>query len=219
MANTQEAFPTQQFVDVESVENDIVKLKTGGLRKILLVSGLNFDLKSEEEQGMITYAFQNVLNSLNFSLQIFIHSRKLNIESYLSKLERREAEEPNELLKNQIVEYREFIKAFVSQNAIMAKTFFVVIPYDSVQMPQAGIAIVEKITGFFKKKSPVPTAAKTDNSEQLEQLSLRVDQVISGLNQIGLRAVPLNTEELTELFYNLYNPTAIEKKDIETAKN
>src|SRR3990167_833261 len=117
MATPKESTPSQQFVEIESIENDVVRIKGGGMRKILLVSGINFDLKSEEEQGMIIYAFQNFLNSINFSVQFFIHSRKLNIESYLAMLQERENQEPTELLKNQISEYREFIRTFVSQNA------------------------------------------------------------------------------------------------------
>src|SRR3989344_7911623 len=139
--------PTQQFVEIESITNDMVKLKSGGLRKILLVSGVNFDLKSEEEQGLIIYAFQGFLNSLSFSVQVFIHSRKLNIEGYLQKISERENQEPNDLLKNQITEYREFIQTFVSQNAIMDKTFFITVPYDPVALPQSSAGVTGAISG------------------------------------------------------------------------
>ena len=214
MPNKQEAQPTQQFIEIQSIENDAIKLKTGSLRKVLLVSGINFSLKSEEEQGLILYAFQGFLNSLNFSVQFSIHSRKLNIDEYLAKLEEKESAEPNQLLKNQILEYREFIRSLVAQNAIMQKRFFVTVPLDSIQIPKAGMAAAEKAISWFKKKSPIGTNVKTEESlkENLEQLDQRVDQVISGLNQIGLRAVPLNNDELIEFFYNLYNPATTEKK-------
>ena len=113
MATKNEALPSQEFIDIESIEKGTVKLKSGGIRKVLLVSGTNFSLKSEEEQGIIIYAFQGFLNSLDFSVQFFIHSRKLNIDDYLKKLEGREQEEPDGLLKNQISEYREFIRSLV----------------------------------------------------------------------------------------------------------
>lgn len=208
-----ESASSQQFLEIETIENDIVKMKNGGLRKVLLVAGMNFDLKSEEEQGLITYSFQGFLNSLDFSTQIFIHSRKLNVENYLKKIMERETQEPNDLLKNQISEYREFIKTFVSQNAIMMKTFFVVVPYDPITLPGAGGGIAETITGIFKKKS-AETKQET-SAESLQQLSLRVEQVVNGLNQIGLRSLPLNTNELVELFYNLYNPAETEKVGVE----
>lgn len=212
MANTNESLPSQQFLAIESVNDGIIRLKTGGLRRILLVSGLNFSLKSEEEQGLITYAFQSFLNSLNFPIQIFIHSRKLNIEDYLAKLQERETTEQNQLLRNQITDYREFIKAFVSQNAIMQKSFFVSVPFDSIQLQSTGTDIFSSFKNLLGKKSSGVMAAA--EGEVLEQLNQRTDRVISGLNQVGLRAIPLNTEEIMELFYNLYNPATIEQKNI-----
>lgn len=216
-AQKPESAPTQQFIEIESIENGVVKLKGGGLRKILLVSGMNFDLKSEEEQGIIIYAFQGFLNSLDFSAQIFIHSRKININSYLQKLKDREDQEPNELLKSQISEYQSFIKSFVSENAIMEKTFFLVIPYDPIQMPKAGSNITDTIKGLLGAKKTANTEEK-NTEERMEQLEQRVDQVNGGLNQIGLRAVPINDTELIELFYNLYNPESVERKGLEIAQ-
>lgn len=217
MAKPQESLPTQDFIGIESIENGVIKLKNTALRKVLLVSGTNFSLKSEEEQGIITYAFQGFLNSLNFSVQIFIHSRKLNIDDYLAKFEERETQEENQLLKNLIVEYREFIKTFVSQNAIMQKTFFIVVPYDPLNLPAAGLDVTDKLIGWFKSKSSSDNEKAENINEAMEQLNQRVDRVVGGLNQIGLRAVPLDKEELLELFYNLYNPTTIEKKGVDIA--
>ncbi len=221
----QESSPTQQFIDIASIENDTVVLKSGSLRRLLMISGTNFFLKSEEEQGIILYAFQGFLNSINFSVQMFIHSRKLNIDDYLKKLEGFEEQEPNPLLKNQIQEYREFIRSFVSQNAIMQKTFFAVVPFDPIQITKAGTDIAGKITGLFKSaktaEKKIAAAEQTEGTidkENLEQLDQRVNQAINGLNQIGLRAIPLNNEELIELFYNLYNPAAIEKRNLEIVK-
>lgn len=221
----QEAQATQKFIEIEGVENGIVVLKGGGLRKILMVAGVNFDLKSEEEQGMITFGYQNFLNSLNFSVQIFIHSRKLNIEDYLTRLEERGNQETNELLKNQISEYREFVRSFVSENAIMEKTFFVIVPFDPVQVSAAAEQVTKKLFGLFPGKKPsTEETAKTQEeklklrTKNISQLELRVDQVMSGLNLIGLQAAPLDNEQTIELFYNLYNPEEIEKKTLEIAK-
>ncbi len=210
-----EAKPTQQFVEIESIQGETAILKNGGLRRILMVSGINFELKSEEEQNIILYAYSNFLNTLDFSVQIIIHSRKLNIENYLDKLMERQSSETNELLKNQIAEYAEFIRSFVELNAVMAKTFFVVVPYDPIAIISGG----KKIAGLFKfgTKAKEPTQEETLEQKTV-QLSQRTDQVINGLSQIGLRVVALNNEELTELFYNLYNPGNIEKKEIKLAE-
>lgn len=208
-----EAQPTQQFVDIEEIKNGVIVLKNGGLRKILMVNGLNFDLKSEDEQGIIIRAYQDFLNSLDFSLQIIIHSRKSNIEKYLEDLSLKKESEQNNLLKDQLSEYIEFIRSFVQNNEIMAKTFLISVPYEAPAISGSG-GILGGL--FGKKKSPQDQSHSLE--ERTTQLDQRVDQVMSGLSGSGLRAVVLNNEELIELFYNLYNPKAVEKKDLNIAK-
>lgn len=212
--------PTQKFIDIDAVRESTVVLKNGGIRKVLMVSGLNFDLKSEEEQGLILYAYQNFLNSLEFPVQVFIHSRRLNIEGYIKRLEVLEQREPNELLKNQIAGYREFVKSFVGQNPIMNKSFFVVVPFDPIQIPTSTAGITDKIFGAFSKKSPQTAAGDKEKNFQhnLLQLNQRMDRVGSGLAAIGLQSVVLDDTALIELFYNLYNPAAIEKVGLEITK-
>lgn len=212
MAETTQIAPgsTQQFVDIEEIKDGIVHLKGGTLRAVIMVAGVNFELKSEEEQDIITAGYQDFLNSLDFSLQIAIHSRKLSIDKYLKTVQERREREPSELLRNQIDEYIEFVKSFVKENEIMTKTFFVVVPYEG-----GGAAAVKKgFFGFFgsKKKKSAKTEKEENLEQQLIQLRQRIDQVLSGLERIGLRAVVLNDDELTELYYNLYNPETVEKK-------
>ncbi len=210
MADTQLA-RAQDFVQVKDIKEGVVLLKNGGLRKVILVDGLNFDLKSEDEQSVITFAYQNFLNSLDFPIQISIHSRKLNVEDYLKRLDERQSKEENELLKTQIGEYREFIKSFVESNAVMTKSFFVTVPYDPVSLPSANTSLLPKFLGGGKATSTQQEEILPRHREQLHQ---RAEQVVSGLRQVGLRAVSLEDPELLELFYNFYNPTTIEKKEL-----
>ncbi len=199
---------TQQFVDIEEVKDGIVKLKDGALRSVIMVSGINFELKSEEEQNIITANYQDFLNSLDFSTQIVIHSRKINIDNYLSKMAQRRQQEESELLRNQIDEYVEYIKGFVKENEIMTKTFFVVVPYENAGAKK----LTSNITGFFGKSKDSKKEKQESYEQQLIQLRQRIDQVLSGIERIGLRAVVLNDQELTELYYNLYNPSSIKQQ-------
>lgn len=200
---------TQQFIDVQEIKNGVIRLKGGGLRAVVMVAGINFELKSEEEQDGITGAYQNFLNALDFSIQVIIHSRKLNITNYLHKMEGIRDAESNELLKNQTVEYIEFIKGFVKENEIMTKTFFVVVPYDGggVKELQKGVSRFLPFLSGQKNKHQ----QEESDEEKFSQLQQRVDEVLTGLERIGLRAVMLNDDELLELYYNLYNPEAVEK--------
>jgi type IV secretory pathway VirB4 component len=209
MESTYPPNSTQQFVDVEEIKDGIVFLRSGGLRAVVMVAGTNFELKSEEEQDGITGAYQNFLNALDFSIQIIVHSRKLNINSYLEKMAAIREKETNELLRNQASEYIEFIRSFVKENEIMTKNFFVVVPYEG-----AGLGELKKgalsLFSFGKKKNT--DKEKQESMEQkVSQLRQRVDEVLNGLERAGLRAVVLNDEELLELYYNLYNPESTEK--------
>lgn len=201
--------PAQQFLDIDSIHEDVVVMKNGGIRVVLMCSSVNFALKSAEEQDAIIYQYQNFLNSLDFPLQIVIHSRKLNINPYLDTLKERQREEENDLLKVQIAEYGEFVKTFVNMTNIMSKVFYAVIPFTPAITEQKGIlgGIFSKI-GLGKNKG-----RETETFEEHKnQLWQRVDTVVSGLQRMGIRSVPLNTEELIELFYGLYNPTEFEQE-------
>lgn len=201
--------PTQALVAIKEIRDGVLYLKSGGVRRVLIVSGVNFDLKSEAEQGLILGSFQNFLNTLDFSAQFFIHSRKVNVDAYLASMRARMGEEPNELLKIQIGEYVEFIRAFVEENAIISKTFFAIVPYESV-IPAGGK--LGGLASLFKKTTSAAPSRQANAQEILSQLERRVNQVIEGLSQIGLRAAPLENDALVELFYNLYNPELTEKK-------
>ncbi len=201
---------TQNFIGLKNVDGNVVILKDGGLRQIVLVSGLNLDLQSEEERGSVLELYQRFLNSLDFPVQILVHSRKFNIVKYISHVEEREKIETNELLKNQIFEYKQFISDFVKENDIMTKIFLVVVPFNPVNLvPQSGF-----ISRLFKRPFAAAAESASDQEHQLNvrQLRQRADQVIDGLQSIGLRAVVLESEELLELYYNFYNPESVEKE-------
>ncbi len=210
------ARPTQEFVAIDRIQDGVVILKDGALRQILLVSGTNFDLKSEDEKQLIIASYQNFLNSLKFSLQMIVHSRRVNVERYLARLGERSLTETNELLRNQIAEYSQFIRSFVGENPIMTKTFFAVVPFDPVSIPGAAAITRTGLFGFFKKSAPEAATADATRTlhDHIEQLSQRTTHIISGLQEIGLRAVPLQDQEITELLYNLYNPEPVEKTSV-----
>ena len=206
----------QQFLDIDTVKEDVVVLKDGGLRVVLMCSSLNFALKSSDEQDAIIFQYQSFLNSLDFPLQTVIHSRRINIAPYLESLAERQKEEANELLKIQIHEYMEFIKTFVDMTNIMSKKFFVVVPFTPSLAEQSGVfhTLTSLLSfGGGEKKTLSPDDAFREYKNQLWQ---RVNAVLSGLQHVGVRAAPLNTEELVELFYGLYNPTEFEKTSVPT---
>ena len=202
----------QEKIAIEDIKDGIVILKDGGLRAILMTSSINFALKSTEEQDALTYHYQGFLNSLDFPIQILINSRKFDITDYINLLEQKQKEQENELLRIQTTEYIDFIRGLTELVNIMTESFYVVVPFAPIEKKEMGL--LDKFSSILTFKKQM--AFKTDqNFEQLKsQLWQRITYVSSGLEGLGLRAVPLNTEELIELYYSLYNPEAKEKPKI-----
>lgn len=195
---------SQDFVPIEEVRDGIVKLKDGSLRAIVLASSLNLALKSEEEQTAIILQFQNFLNTLEFSTQIVVQSRRLDIRPYIGLLEKRLDEQEEELLRTQTREYIGFIQWFSESVNVMTKNFFIVVPYNSTPIS------VDKKTGvlgsLFGGKSKTTEPAIEKFEEQRSQLEQRIAVVRQGLSSIGIRVVTLGTQEAIEMYYNIFNP-------------
>lgn len=215
MIDSQKAKPSQEIVPIQEIREGIIILKDGSLRMILMCSALNFALKSGDEQEAIISGYQSFLNSLDFSLQIFISSRRLNIEPYLDALREAEKKQFNDLLKIQIKEYIDFIKNFVELEKIVSKTFYVVVPYTPPILEIKSGGIMSGVFGMIKLLKPGEKGVKRIEEAKFEeyrgQLWQRVEAAVSGLARVGVRAAPLNTEEAIELFYGLYNPGELEK--------
>ncbi|HUO56277.1 MAG TPA: hypothetical protein VMU27_02495 [Candidatus Paceibacterota bacterium] len=195
---------TQEFVPVSAVRDGVVLLKDGSLRSILLASSINFALKSEDEQTAFIVQFQNFLNSLDFSCQIFVQSRMLDIRPYIATLEGQYKNQLDDLMRVQIREYIEFIKSFTEAANIMTKNFFVIIPYSpSITTAKEGFS---RLIPFGNKQKNSDDDANKNFQEQVSQLEQRVSIVQQGLVRTGVRTVQLGTEETIELLYKMFNP-------------
>ncbi len=193
---------TQDFLEIDQIREGVLLLKNKTLRGVLMVSSINFALKSEDEQKAIIFHFQSLLNSLDFSCQIVVQSRKTNITSYIDKIKQLEITQENELLKHQTKGYREFLEQFIANESILTKNFFVVVPYSI----------------YDTKKSPreMIKTSQADLTEDLfqrskSQLFQRMEFMALGLRRCGLQSMPLTTSELVELFWSLHHPKEAEK--------
>jgi predicted phosphohydrolase len=191
---------TQDFVAIRDIRDGIVILKSGQICKVLLASSVNFALKSQDEQRAILFQFQNFLNTLDFSLQIYVQSRRLNIEPYLAMLSERFDSQDNDLMRIQLREYIEFIRSFTREVDVMSKNFFVIVPYTPVQIN------LGKSFSSILSQGRITTSGENTLDEQRQQLEQRQSVVEQGLNRIGVRTIALQTDELVEFFYHIYNP-------------
>lgn len=200
MATSQAA--TQDFVSIRDIKENVVIQKDGSMSMILLASSINFALKSLDEQKAVLLQFQNFLNTLDFTLQIYIQSRRLNILPYLELLAGLEEKQDNDLMRTQLREYIEFVRNFTEDVDVMSKNFFVVVPYSPSK--------VDFSRGLTNLLTPKRSNATLPSDQQFEehriQLEQRVGMVAEGLARVGVRTISLQKDDLVELFYHLYNP-------------
>ncbi len=200
---------TQKYISIAEIKDDAVVLRDGTLRAVLLISSINFALKSDEEQNAIIAGYVSFLNSLDTPLQIVIQSRRLNLDEYIATLKKSEKEQTNDLLKLQTAEYRQYITELVELGDIMTKRFYVVVPYNPAS---------NKKRSFWSRTQDVlsPTGMLNLNQKQFlkrrKELFVLVDKIISGLSSMSLRSSILDTQSLIELYYNTYNPSVSERE-------
>jgi type IV secretory pathway VirB4 component len=208
-------YSTQQYLDIAEIKDDVIIMRDGTLRAILMVSSINFALKSEDEQNAIIAAYVSFLNNVEFPLQIVVQSRELNIEKYLSSLKQKEKEQTNELLKIQTAEYLAYIKELVSLGKIMSKKFYIVVPYDPLSDKQKNF--FSRLMDAFR---PATLIRMKDERflKRKDQLIRRMENVITGLASIGLSCVQLDSQSLIELFYNTYNPALSQNEKLVNVK-
>jgi hypothetical protein len=203
LAGAKPAASTQRFLDIAEIRDDIVVMKDGTMRAVMIVSSVNFSLKSEDEQEAMIMAYMSFLNTLEEPIQIVIQSRKLNIDDYMNRLKAQQAQLTNELLKTQIADYRQFVGELVELGEIMQKKFFVVVPYNPASTTRKGF-----FARMSETLSPLVSVRLREERfrERKKELMVRVDSVRASMNSMGIQSAILDTQTLIELYYASYNP-------------
>jgi hypothetical protein len=209
---------TQNSLQIAEIRDGIVIMNDGSFRSVVMVKSVNFDLMSPQEQESIEYAYQGFLNSLYFPIQIFIRSQKIDLQPYIAKLDKIRTEHDNMLLALLMEDYISYIDALSQQTNIMDKRFYVVIPFFPVVDVQK--ALTQSKTFFSglgaifsnKEQHVVINEAELENAKT--ELRNRVQSVLSGLMQTGIQGLPLDTQELIELYYDTYNPDTATRQQL-----
>jgi hypothetical protein len=203
LAGSKPGLSTQKFLDIAEIKDGTVIMKDGTLRSVLMVSSINFALKSEDEQKAIIGQYISFLNALEYPLQIVIQSRRLNIDKYLERLKNSQADQKNELLRMQIADYRNFVQELVTIGQIMQKQFFVVVSYNPLS---------DRAKSFWTRTmevmSPIVSLRLAEEVFRRRKADLdgRTENIESSLISMGLKSVRLDTQSLIELYYRVYNP-------------
>jgi len=214
--NAKKTMPsTQMHLKIAEIRDNTVVLKNGGIRSILKVSSINFNLKSEDEQNAIIYSYQNFLNSIEFPIQILIKSKKLDLDNYIDQLNNLGEKQTNTLLQRQTYEYLDYIQRLVEYADIMQKEFYVIVPYDPFRSTKPNF-LQRFFQGLSAKDSFAELKRRHNEFMQLKKnLNQRVSIVKGGLENTGLSVNQLTTQQLIELFYETYNPLTSRNQKVE----
>ncbi|PIP65288.1 hypothetical protein COU77_02660 [Candidatus Peregrinibacteria bacterium CG10_big_fil_rev_8_21_14_0_10_49_16] len=210
---SQQVNATQRYLPIGEIRNDTISLKNGGLRAVLQVEAINFNLKSETEQEAIIAGYGSFVNTLSFPVQIIVRSTHINIDSYLKYLQGKAQEQTNELLQEQTFAYIAFINRLLEVSDIMQKRFYVIVPYDKSERKKT---LLEKFFDWLHPEDSVGKAAQRfrEFNQFVKKLNERVELIEAGLGNIGLHTSRLRTRELIDLYYNIYNPETSQRQKI-----
>jgi hypothetical protein len=209
---------TQNTLQIAEIRDGIVIMNDGSFRSVVMVKSINFDLMSLQEQESVEYAYQGFLNSLYFPIQIFLRSQKVDLQPYIEKLDKIRTEHDNMLLALLMEDYITYIDQLSQQTNIMDKKFYVVIPFFPVVDVQKALtqskSFFSGISGIFSKKEQHVTVNEPDLENAKTELRNRVQSVLSGLLQCNIQGLPLDTQELIELYYDTYNPDTATRQEL-----
>lgn len=216
---------TQNTLQIAEIRDGIVIMNDGSFRSVLMLKSINFDLMSPQEQEAVEFAYQGFLNSLYFPVQIFIRSQKVDLQPYIAKLDKIRTEHDNMLLAMLMEDYLIYIDNLSQQTNIMDKKFYVVIPYfthdESAKKALASDSknFISGLAGLFGNQETKVVISESDLENAKSELRNRVQATLGGLAQCGVQGLPLDTQELIELYYDTYNPDTATRQQLKNFNN
>ena len=209
---------TQNALEIAEIRDGIVIMNDGSFRSVLMVKSINFDLMSTNEQESVEFVYQRFLNSLVFPIQIFIRSERVDLRPYIDKLDRIRVQHDNMMLAMLMDDYINFIDGLSQQANIMDKRFYIVVPYFPVINVEKAFDqsknLFKGIAQLFKKEEHHVTVNEAELSTAKNELRNRVQSILAALQQCGIQGLPLDTQELIELYYDTYNPDTATRQPI-----
>ena len=214
---------TQNTLQIAEIRDGIVIMNDGSFRSVVMVKSINFDLMSPQEQEAVEYSYQGFLNSLYFPVQIFIRSNRVDLQPYIEKLDKIRTEHDNMLLALLMEDYITYIDQLSEQTNIMDKRFYVVVPYFPTVDVQKALTqsknFFSGLASIFNSKEQHVTIHEADLEKAKTELRNRVQAVLAGLMQSGIQGLPLDTQELIELYYDTYNPDTATRQQLKNFNN
>jgi type IV secretory pathway VirB4 component len=211
---------TQNTLQISEIRDGIVIMNDGTFRAVIMCKSINFDLMSPQEREAVEFSYQGFLNSLYFPIQIFVRSQKVDMKPYLDKMDKIRMSQDNMLLGLLMEDYIAFLADIVQQTNIMDKKFYVVIKYpdsseDVRKALKQSTSFFSGLAGLLSPGKPGHVVIDENTLEKAKtELRDRVQAVMQGLAEANIQSLPLDTEELIELYYDAYNPDTATRQQI-----
>jgi len=209
---------TQNTLLIAEIRDGVVIMNDGSFRAVVMVKSINFDLMSPQEQEAVEFSYQGFLNSLYFPIQIFIRTQRIDLEPYITRLDKIRTEHDNMLLAMLMEDYINYIDALSRQTNIMDKRFYIVIPFFPITDVQKALTqsknFLSGLKTIFIPKEQRVTINEPDLTKAKDELRNRIQSVLSGLRQCNVQGLPLDTQELIELYYDTYNPDTATRQQL-----
>lgn len=200
---------TQSHLDVKDIDKNLVVLKDGGVSLVLQINSLNFDLLSEPEQDAIIASYSGLLNSLSFYIQVLVISKRTDVSTYLSKVSQAQERQTNPLIKEKIASYKSFVQQLISKNDVLAKNFYIVVPFKSPLASGGSNSPIDTLKKAFGISATSSKEIRFDKADLIKRalidLEPKRDHIMEQLRRCGLKSQQLNSEQLVTLFYEIYN--------------
>lgn len=208
---------TQEHLDFEDIKDNFVILKNGNVVAVISTTAVNFGLLSEIEQDALIAAFSMLLNSISYPIQIVIRSKRVDITKYLDKIVQTEAMLTDPLLKKQAQSYRKFIQEIIKVNNVLDKKFYVVVPSGGMAFKEMGSSPFDwakRLFGIHAKRVKVNIDKAIERAKP--DLLPKIEHLIGEFSRLGIKASQLTTQELVELYFEIYNPSTAQVQRVRT---
>ena len=211
---------TQNALQISEVRDGVVIMNDGTFRTVIMCKSINFDLMSPEEREAVEFSYQGFLNSLYFPIQIFMRSQKVDLRPYLERMDKIRVRQDNMLLGLLMEDYIAFLSDIAQQTNIMDKKFYIVIKYPDTDQDikntfKQSTSFFTGLAGMFGPGGALKVVIDENTFETAKtELKNRVQAVMQGLAQAGIQSLPLDTEELIELYYDIYNPDTATRQQL-----
>lgn len=179
LSSVQKWLPFQKILD-----NGIIMLKDFSYIKILKITPINYNLKSNLEKEAILNSYKLFLKTCDFDIQILIQSTKKDLSKNISNIINREKE--NKIIEDLSNKYINYIQELNNDKKVSSKNFYILIKNSREN----------KKTKYDLENEKIIVNNLNDKYYKIKECLSRCENVVQEVE---------NKNETIEILYKFYN--------------